>query len=90
MLNKCIRRYFFYLSPRPPLGKKNAWSQVDRRQVSEAQREKERRRDKEPFLLEEQHKFTAAVRKWEMLEATKEKLSGSEKVNKNMYDISSI
>ena len=30
MLNKCIRRYFFSLSPRPSLKKKkNAWSQVN-------------------------------------------------------------
>ena len=43
------------------------------------------------FLLEEQHEFVAAVRKWEMLAATKEKMSGSvKKVNKNMYGISSI
>ena len=45
-------------------------------------------------LLEEQHEnFVAAVRKWEMLAATKVKMSGSEKkkkVNENTYDISSI
>ena len=48
------------------------------------------------FLLEEQHEnFVAAVRKWEMIAATKVKMSDSEKkkqnkkVNKNTYDISS-
>ena len=58
-----------------------------RRQASEAQREKEQQwagaRDKKQrrhFLLEEQHeKFVAAVTKWEMLAATKVKMSGSEK-----------
>ena len=43
------------------------------------------------FSLEEQHEFVAAVRKWEMLVATRENISGSEKkVSKNMHDISSI
>ena len=43
-------------------------------------------------MLEEKHKnFVAAVRKWEMLAATKVKMSGSDKkVNKNKYDSSSI
>ena len=43
-------------------------------------------------MLEEQHEnFAAAVRKREMLAATKAKMSGIEKkVNKNTYDISSI
>ena len=42
-------------------------------------------------MLEEQHEnFVAAVRKWEMLAATKVKMSVSEKkVNQNTYDISS-
>ena len=45
------------------------------RQASEAQREKGRQgfraRDKNIFLLEEQHEnFVAAVTKWEMLAAT--------------------
>ena len=58
-----------------------------RRQTGEAQREKERQRtrarDKKQrrhFLLEEQHEnFVVPVRKWEMLAATKVKISGSEK-----------
>ena len=58
-----------------------------RRQTREAQREKERQRtrarDKKQrrhFLLEEQHEnFVVPVRKWEMLVATKVKISGSEK-----------
>ena len=43
-------------------------------------------------LLKEQHEIEAGVREREMLTATKEKMSGGEKkkVNKNMYDISSI
>ena len=77
MLNKCIRRYFFYLSPRLPLEKKNAWSQVNRWQVisvwmSNAMVNKTTLISR---ILKE-HKFTAAVRKWEMLAATKEKMSG--------------
>ena len=57
-----------------------------RRQASEAQREKERERVRARetqetfFLLDEQHEnFVAAVRKWEMLAATKLKMSGSDK-----------
>ena len=60
-----------------------------RRQATEARREKERQRarardrkqkTKKQFLLEEQHEdFVAAVRKWEMLAATKVKMNGSEK-----------
>ena len=43
------------------------------------------------FSSEEKHEFVAAVRKWELLVATRENISGSEKkVSKNMYDISSI
>ena len=70
-----------------------------RRQASEAQQEKgdrdlerEIKSKGDIFLLEEQHEnFAAAVRKREMLAATKAKMSGSEKkVNKNTYDISSI
>ena len=48
-------------------------------------------------MLEKQHEnFEVAMRKWEMLAATKVKMSGSEKQNKpkkknkNTYDISSI
>ena len=53
------------------------------------EKELEQRR---PTSFEEKHEnFIAAVRKWEMLAATKVKMSGSEKkVNKNTYDISSI
>ena len=42
------------------------------------------------FSVEERHEnFVAAVRKWEMLPATKVKMSGSEKeLIKNTYDIS--
>ena len=71
--------------------------------VGEAQREKGQQRaiasiereiksKGDIFLLEEQHEnFAAAVRKREMLAATKAKMSGIEKkVNKNTYDISSI
>ena len=43
------------------------------------------------FALEEKYEFVAAVRKWEMLVASRENINGSEKkVSKNMYDISSI
>ena len=43
------------------------------------------------YLLEEQHEiFLAAVRKWEILAATKVKMSKWKKVNNNRYDISSI
>ena len=81
MLNKCIRRYFFYLSPRPPLGKKNAWSQVNRWQVISVWMSNAMV-NKTTLICRilKEHKFTAAVRKWEMLAATKEKMSGSEKV----------
>ena len=43
-------------------------------------------------LLEEKHEnFIAAVRKWEMVEATKVKMGGSEEqVNRNKHSISSI
>ena len=81
MLNKCIRRYFFYLSPRPPLEKKNAWSQVNRWQVISVWMSNAMV-NKTTLICRilKEHKFTAAVRKWEMLAATKEKMSGSEKV----------
>ena len=43
------------------------------------------------YLLEEQcENFLAAVRKWEILAATKVKMSKWKKVNNNRYDISSI
>ena len=43
------------------------------------------------YLLEEQHEnFLAAVRKWEILAATKVKMSEWKKVNNNKYDISSV
>ena len=63
-----------------------------RRQASEAQREKERQKNEGHSLLEGQHeKFVAAVRKREILAATKVKMSRSEKKkNKNTYDISFI
>ena len=43
-------------------------------------------------LLEEKHEnFIAAVRKWEMVAATKVKMGGSEEqVNRNKHSISSI
>ena len=43
-------------------------------------------------LLEQKHEnFIAAVRKWEMVEATKVKMGGSEEqVNRNKHSISSI
>ena len=70
-----------------------------RRQASEAQREKDDRdlereikKQRRHYLLEEQHEnFIAAVRKWEMLAATRVKMSGSQKkVNRTTYNISSI
>ena len=80
-----------------------------RQQANDAKRRKERQRararDKKKknkrrhFLLEKQHEnFEVAMRKSEMLAATKVKMSGSEKKSKqtknkkhnNMYDISSI
>ena len=43
------------------------------------------------YLLEEQHEnFLAAVRKWEILAATKVKMTKWRKVNNNRYDVSSI
>ena len=48
------------------------------------------KKQRRPISLEEKRKhFIAAVRKWDMLAATKEKMSGSEKkkVNRNTYDI---
>ena len=44
------------------------------------------------LLAQNVHEIEAGVREREMLTATKEKMSGGEKkkVNKNMYDISSI
>ena len=65
------------------------------RQASEAQREKELERDRKNegdiFVGETRSNFVAAVRKLEMPEATRVKMSDSEKkVNKNTYDISSL
>ena len=43
------------------------------------------------YLLEEQHEnFLTAVRKWEILAATKVKMSEWKNVSNNRYDISSI
>ena len=59
-----------------------------RRQASkERQRARGREKSKgDIFLLEEQHEsFVAAVRKWEMLAATKVKVSGSEKKKGNVH-----
>ena len=54
--------------------------------------EREIKKQRRHFLLEEQQKhFVAAVRKLQMVAAIKVKMSNSEKkVNKNTYDISSI
>ena len=72
---------FFYLSPRPPLEKKNTWSQVNRWQVISVWMSNAMV-NKTTLICRilKEHKFTAVVRKWEMLAATKEKMCGSEKV----------
>ena len=81
MLNKCIRRYFFTSRLVRPWKKKNAWSQVNRWQVISVWMSNAMV-NKTTLICRilKEHKFTAAVRKWEMLGATKEKMSGSEKV----------
>ena len=66
------------------------------RQASEAQREKELERERKnkehTFVGGTTWNFVAAVRKWEMLAATRMKMSDSEKkkAKKNTYDISSL
>ena len=64
------------------------YTDVDNRERARARDEKQRRL----ISLEEKHEtLTAAVRKWEMLAATKVKTSGSEEeANRNTYDTSSI
>ena len=43
------------------------------------------------YLFEEQHEnYLTAVRKWEILAATKVKMSEWKKVNNNKYDILSV
>ena len=61
---------------------------MDDKERARARDEKQRRL----ISLEEKHEtLIAAVRKWEMLAATKVKTSGSEKeANRNTYDISSV
>ena len=47
---------------------------------SDRELEREIKKPRRHFLLEEQHEnFVAAVRKWEMLASTKVKMNGSEK-----------
>ena len=61
--------------------------------LEQANRRLEREiKNEDIFLLEERHEnFVAAVRKWEMLAATKVKMSGNEKKSEqeHVYDISS-
>ena len=59
--------------------------------LNEKKSDRELERKIKGYLLEEQHQnFLAAVRKWEILAATKVKMSEWKKVNNNRYDISSI
>ena len=59
--------------------------------LNEKKSDRELERKIRIYLLEEQHEnFLAAVRKWEILAATKVKMSEWKKVNNNRYDISSI
>ena len=75
------RASFFLPLASTALGKKNAWSQVNRRQVISVWMSNAMV-NKTTLICRilKEHKFTAAVRKWEMLAATKEKMCGSEKV----------
>ena len=58
--------------------------------ITEKELEREKKRDQFCWKKNKKH-FIAAVRTWEMLAATKVKMSGSEKnVNSNKYNISSI
>ena len=59
--------------------------------LNEKKSDRELERKIRSYLLEEQHEnFLAAVRKWEILAATKVKMSEWKNVNNNRYDISSI
>ena len=59
--------------------------------LNEKKSDRELERKIKSYLLEEQHeKFLAAVRKWEILAATKMKMGEWKKVNNNKYDISSV
>ena len=59
--------------------------------LNEKKSDRELERKIKSYLLEEQHeKFLAAVRKWEILAATKVKMGEWKKVNNNKYDISSV
>ena len=59
--------------------------------LNEKKSDRELERKIKGYFLEEQHEnFLAAVRKWEILTATKVKMSEWKKVNNNRYDISSI
>ena len=59
--------------------------------LNEKKSDRELERKIRSYLLEEQHEiFLAAVRKWEILAATKLKMSEWKNVNNNRYDISSI
>ena len=59
--------------------------------LNEKKSQRELERKIRIYLLEEQQEiFLAAVRKWEILAATKVKMSEWKKVNNNRYDISSI
>ena len=60
--------------------------------LNEKKSDRELERKIRSYLLEEQHEnFLAAVRKWEILAATKVKMSEWKKVNNNIrYDSSSI
>ena len=59
--------------------------------LNEKKSHRELERKIRSYVLEQQHeKFLVAVRKWEILAATKVKMSEWKKVNNNRYDISSI
>ena len=59
--------------------------------LNEKKSHRELERKIRSYLFEEQHEtFLAAIRKWEILAATKVKMSEWKNVNNNRYDISSI
>ena len=59
--------------------------------LNEKKSHRELERKIRSYLLEEQHEnVLAAVRKWEILAATKVKMSEWKNVSNNRYDISSI
>ena len=59
--------------------------------LNEKKSHRELERKIRSYLLEEQHEnFLTAVRKWEILAATKVKMSEWKKVNNNKYDIFSV